>query len=103
MAWSPTADPRAQFAPNGGFDREGHYQVAYVAGGDLKVCDLSVRAATLMEQAVAGVKLPCDQEQTLAMENARQLGLAIMQYALDFDEHFPDSAGFAAGVAPYLR
>jgi hypothetical protein len=102
MAWSPNADTRAQFAPNGGFDREGRYQVAYIAQGDLKVCDLSVRSATLMEQAMAGVKLPCDQAQLLALQNAKQLGLAILQYAQDFDEHFPSGAGFAAGVAPYL-
>lgn len=102
LAWNPDADSHSQFAPNGGFDRQGRYQVAYIAQGDLKVCDLSVRSATLMEKAVAGEKLPCNQEQLLALQNARQVGLAILQYTQDFDERFPAADGFATGIAPYL-
>ncbi|HEX5322505.1 MAG TPA: hypothetical protein VFW40_01880, partial [Capsulimonadaceae bacterium] len=103
LGWSPGSETRAQFAPNGGFDRQGAYQVAYLAQGDLKVCDLAIRDATLMEKAMAGEKLPCNQQRLLASENAKQLGLAIIQYAQDYDEHFPAGDGFPGSITPYLR
>ncbi len=101
--WNAGSDSNPQFAPNAGFDRQGRYQVAYLAQGDLKVCDLSVRDASLLERALGGEKLPCNQQEMLALENAKQMGLAILEYTQDFDEHFPKADGFNDSIAPYLQ
>lgn len=102
LGWNPPSSSAVQFAPNGGFERQGNYQVAYLAQGDLKVADLSVRSSTLMERAMAGEKLPCDQERSLALENTKQVGLAILEYTQDNDEKLPAGDGFADSLAPYL-
>jgi len=39
---------------------------------------------------------------TQCMSNVKRLGLAVLAYAQDFDEHFPVSARWSESVAPYM-
>ena len=92
-----------RFRPLGIFGRESKYQVAYVSHGDLKVVDLSPRAATPREVYAGGDELACPDELQLALENAKQIGLAVLMYSQDYDETFPSGANFSKGVQPYLQ
>lgn len=89
-------DPQAQIAPN-------EQQVAFIAHGDLFVTDLSVRDATPREKLAAGDKLPCPEEQALAQDSLKQIGLAMMQYTQDYDETLPPAGDVKDRVMPYLK
>jgi len=92
---SGDTDPQGRWAQTG-------QQVAYLSHGDLFVADLSTRDATLKERYFAGDKLTCHEEQQLAMSEIKQIGLATIQYAQDYDESFPPQANVNDTLAPYL-
>lgn len=88
-------DPQARWAQTG-------RAVAYLSHGDLFVTDLSTRDATIKEKYFAGEPLSCREEQGLARGELKQIGLATIQYAQDYDEHFPPQANFNDTLQPYL-
>ena len=47
--------------------------------------------------------LPCELLRIAAADAAKQLGLAIMQYAEDNDETLPPAANFHDAVSPYVQ
>ncbi len=88
-------DPQARWAQTG-------RAVAYLSHGDLFVADLSTREATVKEKYFAGEPLSCAEEQRLAMGELKQIGLATIQYAQDYDESFPPQAHVNDTLQPYL-
>ena len=88
-------DPTAVWSPNG-------KQIAFLDHGDLFVTDLSERTARAKERYLAGETLSCPEEQQVAAEALKQIGLAIMQYSQDSDEQFPALAGLNGNIRPYL-
>lgn len=105
--------PQGQASDGGGFDAQSvpkavwsptGKQVAFVANGDLYVTDLvSASNGVPKEKLAVGLKLSCDEEQRLAMSNLKQIGLALIQYSQDYDEHFPPTANIEKTLAPYLK
>ena len=92
-----TNDPQAVWSPTG-------KQVAFVANGDLCVTNL-IGATDLLprEKMAVGLKLSCDEERQLAISNLKQIGLALIQYAQDFDEHYPPTENIEQTLYPYLK
>lgn len=89
------ADPSAVWSPTG-------KQISFLDHGDLWVTDLGERDAMPKERYLAGEKLSCPEERLVAAEALKQIGLAITQYAIDNDEHFPALAGLTGSIRPYL-
>ena len=90
-------DPQAAWSPTG-------KQVAFIANGDLCVSNLTTATDLLPHEKMAvGLKLTCQEEQQLAMSNLKQIGLALIQYTQDFDEHFPPTKDIEQTLAPYLK
>lgn len=88
-------DPQARWAQTG-------RAVAYLSHGDLFVADLSTRDATIKEKYFAGEPLSCREEQQLALGELKQIGLATIQYAQDYDEHYPPQENVGDTIRPYL-
>ncbi|HEX5322778.1 MAG TPA: hypothetical protein VFW40_03250 [Capsulimonadaceae bacterium] len=99
----PGVNEDAQFTPNAGFDRENTYHVVYLSEGDLKVVDILPRGATPGEKLAAGEKLTCEEEIPIAENDAKQVGLGIIQYVQDHNETWPDSGNFHDDVYPYIK
>ena len=90
-------DPQAAWSPTG-------KQVAFIANGDLCVSSLAAATDLLPHEKMAvGLKLSCDEERQLAMSNLKQIGLALIQYAQDYDEHFPPTKDIEQTLYPYLK
>ena len=90
-------DPQAIWSPTG-------RQVAFLSRGDLWVTDLTSPTDLLAAEKMAvGLTLTCAEERQLAESNLKQIGLAIIQYCQDNDEHFPPSAGVNESIYPYLK
>lgn len=91
------SDPQAVWSPTG-------KQVAFIASGDLHVTDLiSASEALPHEKMAVGLKLSCQEEQELAVSSLKQIGLALIQYAQDFDEHYPPTEDIEKTLGPYLK
>ena len=75
----------------------------WVANGDLYVSTFHLDAATVREKYDAGDALSCDEERGIAEDNAKQIGLGLLQYSQDYDEQFPPAANFHDGVYPYIK
>lgn len=88
-------DPLAVWSPNG-------RQIAFLDHGDLWVTDLSERDAQPKEKYLAGETLTCPEEKWVAAQSLKQIGLAIMQYTQDNDEHLPALKGVNGALKPYL-
>lgn len=88
-------DPLAVWSPNG-------RQIAFLDHGDLWVTDLSERDAQPKEKYLAGETLTCPEEKLVAAQSLKQIGLAILQYAQDNDEHLPALKGVNGALKPYL-
>ncbi len=91
------SDPQAAWSPTG-------KQVAFIANGDLCVSNLTTNTDLLPHEKMAvGLKLSCEEEQQLALSNLKQIGLALVQYAQDYDEHFPPTKDIEQTLYPYLK
>ena len=89
-------DPQSVWSPTG-------RQVAFLAHGDLCVADLQLVTGDLAREKLAvGLRLTLAEQERLAQENAKQIGLGITQYTQDDDEKLPASDGFADKIDPYL-
>jgi hypothetical protein len=93
---------KPQFAPSGGFDRQGVYHVVYPSEGDLKVVDLIQRPATSAEKLAYGEKFNCEQEIPLAESDARRIGLGILQWVQDNNDAWPAADGFHDEIKTYI-
>lgn len=90
-------DPQAVWSPSG-------KQIAFLAHGDLCVTDLATNPEPGPQERLAvGLTLPCAEERQLAERNLKQIGLALTQYAQDFDEHYPPTEGLNDAIYPYLK
>lgn len=90
-------DPQAVWSPNG-------KQIAFLAHGDLCVTDVTAATDPLPnEKTAVGLTLTCPEERALAEANLKQIGLALTQYAQDFDEHYPPTEGLNEAISPYLK
>ncbi len=90
-------DPQAVWSPTG-------KQVAFLSRGDLWVTDLTPPTDLLPNERMAvGLTLTCAEERQLAMSNLKQIGLAIIQYTQDSDEHLPPSVGVNDAIYPFLK
>ena len=78
-------------------------QFAYVLGGDLYVVDVTEHQPTDEERLAAGEDLPCDEMQRIATTRMKQIGLAIIQYSQDYDEHFPPADKVDDNIYPYIK
>jgi hypothetical protein len=76
--------------------------VAFVRNGDLYVSSVEFAKATGAEMLQAGETLTCPEEEDLAMDMAKQIGLGILQYSQDYDETMPSAETFEDEVSPYL-
>jgi len=54
------------------------------------------------EKLTAGGPRDCAEERQLAMNSLKQIGLGIIQYAQDNNEHFPEANSLRDSVMPYL-
>jgi hypothetical protein len=94
----------AQFLQNGGFDRNGVYHVVYESEGDLKVVDLVPRGATPEEKVAGGEPMNCDEEIVVAQDQAKEIGLGILQYAQDYNDTLPAGGdGFHDEIKFYVK
>lgn len=90
-------DPQAVWSPTG-------RQIGFLAHGDLYVTDLAAPTKFISEEKLAvGLPLTGAEEQTLAASNLKQIGLGIVQYTQDFDEHWPKGEDFENTIYPYLK
>jgi len=90
-------DPQAVWSPTG-------KQIAFVSHGDLCVTDLATTPEPGPQEKLAvGLPLTCAEEKQLAMSSLKQIGLALTQYAQDFDEHYPPTEGLNDAIYPYLK
>ncbi len=72
--------------------------VLFTRDGSLCAAPMFRLPAAAFEQALRGV------QRTATMQNAKQIGLAVMMYAQDYDENFPlPGNGVQDAVGPYLR
>lgn len=94
--------PNASFMPTAGYSG-GVYHVLYVSWGDLRIADLSTRAGNATEKVQVGYPLSDDEKVEMAISDAKQIGLAILQYTQDNNENLPDQADFHDEVWPYLK
>ncbi len=96
-AYPGSDDPTAMWSPTG-------KQVAFIANHDLYVSDLVTASGAMpREKMAAGLPLDCGDERVLAMSDLKQIGLALVQYAQDFDEHYPPTENIEKTLAPYLK
>ncbi len=97
MEYTGGGDPQAIWSPTG-------KQVAFAANGDVYVTDLAEASGAMPHEKLAiGVKLSCEDERDLAVSNLKQIGLALIQYSQDYDEHYPPTAGIEDAIYPYLK
>lgn len=90
-------DPQAVWSPTG-------RQIAFLSHGDLCVTDLMPPTGLLPHEKMAvGLALACAEERQLAASNLKQIGLALIQYSQDFDEHYPPTKGLNDAIYPYLK
>ena len=90
-------DPQAVWSPTG-------KQIAFIAHGDLYVTDVTPAIGRLPNEKLAlGLALTCAEERQLAEANLKQIGLGLIQYAQDHNEHFPPTEGVNDAVYPYLK
>ncbi len=90
-------DPQAVWSPTG-------KQIAFLSLGDLFVTNLTTAEGSLAHEKLAvGLMLTPAEEQVLAMTNLKQIGLGMIQYIQDFDEHFPPSEGVNEAIYPYIK
>ncbi len=92
-------DAQAVWSPTG-------KQIAFLTQGDLCVIDIQTIPASYplpQEKLAVGLPLTSAEEQILASSNLKQIGLGIVQYAQDFDEHFPAAEDFENTIYPYLK
>ncbi len=88
--------PYEEWAPSG-------RQVAYLMHGDLFVTDLVVRPAGAYDKLALGLELNCDEQKQVGMNNLKQIGLGLMQYMQDYDEHLPPAGDVKDRVMPYIK
>lgn len=90
-------DPQAVWSPTG-------KQIAFLAHGDLCVTDLATTAEPGPHEKMAvGLALTCEEERRLAESSLKQIGLGLIQYAQDNDEHYPPTEGINDALYPYLK
>jgi len=96
-AYPGSDDPVAMWSPTG-------KQVAFIANHDLYVTDLVTASGAMpREKMAAGLPLDCGDERVLAMSDLKQIGLALVQYSQDHDEHFPSTEDIENTLYPYLK
>ena len=89
--------PQAVWSPTG-------KQIAFLSLGDLCVTNLTTAKGLMPREKLAvGLSLTSAEEKELAMSNLKQIGLGIIQYTQDFDEHFPPSEGVNEAIYPYIK
>lgn len=71
--------------------------------GDLYRVAFSLDRATISERYKGGDQLSCEEEREIAKSNVREIALGILQYAQDYDEHFPAPVDFQSAIRPYLK
>jgi len=92
-------DPQAVWSPTG-------KQVAFLNHGDLYVTDIApVPALELLgsEKTALGLPLSCPEERDLAQNNLKKIGLGLVLYTQDHDEHYPPAAGVDEAIYPYIK
>jgi len=90
-------DPQAVWSPTG-------KQIAFRSLGDLYVTDLTPSVGPMAREKLAvGLVLTPAEEREFAVSNLKQIGLGMIQYAQDFDEHYPPSEGVNEAIYPYLK
>jgi hypothetical protein len=77
--------------------------LAYLSQGHLYTARLKVRPPKADEKPDLGIPLDEKELQSALLNNAKQIGLGIMMYAQDYDENFPDAAGFEKAIEPYVK
>ena len=92
----------AVFVPTGGYSG-GTYHVVYNSWGDLRIVDIVTRPATAIERYDGGETLTCAEEREVATNDAKQIGLGIIQYVQDYDERLPLTDNFHDEVYPYIK
>lgn len=105
--------PQGQASDGGGFDAQSvpkavwsptGKQVAFTANDDLYVTDLvSASNGVPKEKLAVGLSLTCAEEKALGESNLKQIGLGIIQYSQDYDEHFPKAEGVEDAIYPYVK
>lgn len=92
-------DPQAVWSPSG-------TQVAFLSHGDLYVTDLMPSPPgehLIQEKQALGLPLTCPEERELAMNNLKKIGLGLIMYTQDHDEHYPAAAGVEEAIIPYIK
>ncbi len=77
-------------------------QVAYLMHGDLFVTDLILRDPTVFEKLALGLDLTCEEQKQIGVSNLKQIALALLQYALDHNDHYPPAGDVSSYLSPYL-
>lgn len=92
-------DPQAVWSPGG-------KQVAFLTHGDLYITDLMPSPPgehLIQEKQALGLPLTCPEERELAMNNLKKIGLGLIMYSQDHDEHYPAAAGVEEAIIPYIK
>jgi hypothetical protein len=89
------------FVPNS--SNSSTVQAVYVKEGNLYQSTIGFDQATVREASEAGEKLTCAEEILLAEDNAKHMGLDILQWSQDNDEKLPAADGFHDEVGPYVQ
>jgi prepilin-type processing-associated H-X9-DG protein len=77
--------------------------LALISHGELRVLRMAHRLPALDEKAALGLLSP-EEEQTIVTANAKQIALAVIMYASDWDEQPPPpGVEFGEAIRPYLR
>jgi hypothetical protein len=75
---------------------------AYSSMGRLYVAELGESVFTTDEKIEAGIPLTEEETKECLTSNAKQLGLAIMQWCQDWDEKLPDEGNINQDLLPYM-
>jgi len=78
-------------------------KVAYVCSDALYVSELIWREPTAFEKASAGIRLSEQEEKDILLRNGKEIALAILMYATDWDGEIPSSQTIKDDLLPYLK
>ena len=88
--------PQAQWSPTG-------KAMAFIAHGDIFLANLKKRPASERERLASGEPWRCPEDEMTAAENVRQIGLGILQFCQDNDDHLPSASEFQQAITPYVQ
>ena len=89
-------DPQPALAPN-------QRSALWLEHGDLFLAKFATTNASTREKYDAGEPLSCEEEREIAVDNGKQIGLALFQYMDEHNEQFPSAENFKGGISPYLK